>query len=116
MSNALEHIKGWENIFEGLSDEFEVFILGGESIYKQAMESGVVDNIYQTIIHKDFEGDRFFNIPQGYERTTYQKKTYSEKGDLYYSILRWFKDPSEVQGWIDDENYRLFPDEHIVYK
>jgi len=116
LGSALEHIQRWELMFEGVSEEFEVFIVGGQSIYEHAFQSGIVDNIYQTVIHKEFDGDRYFKIPQGYERTTYQKKTYSEKADLYYSILRWFKDPSEIQGWVNDGGSCLFPDKHIINK
>ena len=113
---AINLINQWEKLFEGLINENEVFIIGGESIYNEAFEKGLVDNIYHTVIHKEFDGDKSFSVPQGYVRSTYQKKTYSEKADLNYSIFKWFKDPSEVQGWVDDENYRLFPDKNIIYK
>lgn len=42
--------------------ESEVFICGGEEVYRQAMP--LADRIYLTIIHQDFEGDVFFpDIP-----------------------------------------------------
>lgn len=44
--------------------DYEVFVIGGSSIYKQFLEQGLVDKIYQTIIEKDFEGDVFFDFDQ----------------------------------------------------
>jgi dihydrofolate reductase len=40
----------------------EVFIIGGESVYRQALEKDLVDKIYLTRIHTEPEGDAFFNI------------------------------------------------------
>ena len=38
----------------------EPFIIGGGEIYKLALEENLVDKIYLTRIHTDFEGDTFF--------------------------------------------------------
>jgi dihydrofolate reductase len=38
--------------------ENEVFIVGGAEIYKEAIK--IIDRIYLTIVHKEFEGDSFF--------------------------------------------------------
>ncbi len=44
----------------------EIFICGGESIYRQTMEKA--DRIYLTRINEDFDGDRFFpEIPKAFE-------------------------------------------------
>jgi len=45
---AVEYCSGYEKIF----------IIGGETIYKQALE--FADKIELTIIHKQYEGDTFF--------------------------------------------------------
>jgi dihydrofolate reductase len=55
----------------------EVFILGGGEIYKQALEEGLVDKIYLTEIHHEFEGDTYFpelkeNTWNEVERTDYE--------------------------------------------
>ncbi len=120
IEEALDKLKAFE-VASSLSastlfKEKEVFVIGGESIFKQFFEKGVINNIYHTVIHKEFEGDRFFSVPQGYERLTVQAKTRSEKADLDYSILKWFKDTSEIQGWVDDDDYKEFPNKHIVYQ
>ena len=41
-------------------DYDEVFVIGGETIYKQFLELGVVDEIYITKIHKNYECDTYF--------------------------------------------------------
>lgn len=38
----------------------EIFIAGGASVYQQALEARLVDRMYLTLIHAEFEGDRFF--------------------------------------------------------
>jgi len=38
----------------------EVFIAGGGEIYRQTMD--LVDRIYLTLIHQDFEGDAFYPV------------------------------------------------------
>ncbi len=43
-----------------LTDEYEIFVLGGGDIYNQSME--FVDRIYLTKIHATFEGDTYFPV------------------------------------------------------
>lgn len=40
--------------------ESEVFIIGGEEIYKEALERDFVDKIYMTRVHDRFDGDTYF--------------------------------------------------------
>ncbi len=40
------------------ADQEEVFVIGGASIFEQAMP--LADNLYLTLIHQDFDGDTFF--------------------------------------------------------
>ena len=49
--------KGLE-ILRGLAHK-EVFIIGGEQIFRQAIPQ-LVDRIYLTLVHETFEGDAFF--------------------------------------------------------
>lgn len=48
LEEAIDHCKNYEKIF----------IIGGESIYKQAMDKA--NKIELTLIHKTYEGDTFF--------------------------------------------------------
>ena len=43
--------------------EDEVFVIGGGTIYAKALDLDVVDRIYMTIVHADFEGDTRFEVP-----------------------------------------------------
>lgn len=36
-------------------------VIGGPSIYRQALEKGVVDCVYLTTIHSEYEGDEYFD-------------------------------------------------------
>ena len=42
------------------NNENEAFIIGGGEIYKLALEQRLVDRVYLTRVHHDFEGDTFF--------------------------------------------------------
>lgn len=52
------------NSIEGAIDlaknDTSVFIIGGAQIYKQAMESNLVDTLDITYVHNEFEADVFF--------------------------------------------------------
>ena len=37
----------------------ELFIIGGAQVYKEALERDLIDRIYLTQIHKDFDGDTY---------------------------------------------------------
>ena len=43
--------------------EDEVFVIGGGTIYTKTLELDIVDKIYMTIVHADFEGDTRFEMP-----------------------------------------------------
>ncbi len=40
--------------------ETELFIIGGGEIYKEALESNLIDKMYITHVDSDYEGDTFF--------------------------------------------------------
>ncbi len=55
------------SIADGLAlakEDEEVFIIGGGTIYARALELDMVDRIYLTVIHGEFEGDTFFHLPE----------------------------------------------------
>jgi dihydrofolate reductase len=45
---------------ETLFDDKELFVIGGESIYRQFMERGLVNEMRLTIVNDETEGDAFF--------------------------------------------------------
>jgi dihydrofolate reductase len=51
----------YSNLEEALAahkDEKEIFIIGGENLYRQTLSR--VDRLYLTLIHHQFEGDTYF--------------------------------------------------------
>ncbi len=42
------------------TDQSEVFIIGGEQLYRDSFAAGVIDKIYATEIFKNINGDKFF--------------------------------------------------------
>lgn len=47
-----------------LYDGQDAWIIGGAAIYNTALEMGIVDKVYLSLVDKDFEGDTFFSIEQ----------------------------------------------------
>ncbi|MCI2228940.1 dihydrofolate reductase [Polaribacter sp. MSW13] len=43
-----------------LTNNDDAFIIGGAQIYKQALESNLVDKLDITVVHQEFEADVFF--------------------------------------------------------
>ena len=66
-------------------DADEVFILGGEAIFREAMP--IADRIYLTVVHEEFDGDAFFpEVPDGFDEL--ERKTYQEDV-LPYDVVRY---------------------------
>lgn len=42
------------------NNESELFIIGGGQIYKEAIDKGLIDRMYITKVHHEFDGDTFF--------------------------------------------------------
>ena len=53
-----EVFNSFEAALAALEEETEVMIIGGESVYRQAL--AFADTIYLTIVHHNFTGDRHF--------------------------------------------------------
>jgi len=67
-----------------------IFIIGGASVYKQAVEKGIADGIYLTRIHKEYECDtRFPEIPEYYGEPVNMGG--GEEDDLSYDYLFYSK-------------------------
>jgi dihydrofolate reductase len=44
------------------SGETEAFVIGGGQIYREALQKGLVDRLYLTLVHADVEGDTHFPL------------------------------------------------------
>ena len=72
--------------------EDEVFIIGGGEIYKQSMQKNLVDKIYLTRVHADFDGDTFFETPSSnWMIESVLKKKKDEKHLFDYTFLVYKK-------------------------
>lgn len=63
----------------------EIFVIGGEQIYKLALESGIVERIILSRIRKEYDGDRFFHVPDGWAET--EKESHDD-----FDIIHFMKD------------------------
>lgn len=52
LEDAVEYAKN--------SNETELFIIGGGQIYKEALSKNMINKMYVTHVHKNFDGDTFF--------------------------------------------------------
>jgi dihydrofolate reductase len=68
-----------------------IFIIGGESLYGYFLTNKLVNKIYQTVIHKDFDGDTFFSFKESnWELIDNEKEKMLIDGDLIdCSFLTW---------------------------
>ena len=50
----------------------KIFIIGGASIYRETVH--LIDGVYLTQIHEDYEGDTFYaGVPEGFREVSRQK-------------------------------------------
>ncbi len=62
----------------------EIFIFGGGQIFKQALEKGLVDRLYLTIVGGDFGADTFFPDYSMFKQISKEDKN---DGNYKYSFL-----------------------------
>lgn len=72
--------------------ERTVFIIGGGQIFKEAIESGVVDEMYITEVNHTFEADTFFPEFDGDAWTSETVKTHeADEKNPYPFVIRRFE-------------------------
>jgi dihydrofolate reductase len=86
-------IKDAVELCEAFFSEKELFVIGGESIYRQFMDEGLVDEMRLTIVNDEMDGDVFFpeyNEDEWYIYYKSMAQTSSYEGvdkSFYYEIL-----------------------------
>lgn len=65
----------------------DVYICGGESVYREALESGLVEKLYITEINLKIEGDAFFPTFDKEAFSLTERQTF--KTDLEFSFLTY---------------------------
>lgn len=81
---GFEVVDSLETAFEKCKNDDEVFVLGGEEIFRLAIP--FADKIYLTLVHEEFEGDAFFPEFDESEFTIIERKEFSTGQNTPYSI------------------------------
>ena len=86
-------VKDAVELCEALFSEKELFVIGGESVYRQFMDENLVDEMRLTIVNDEMDGDAFFpeyNEDDWYIYYKSMAQTSSFEGvdrSFYYEIL-----------------------------
>lgn len=76
----------------------QIMVLGGQSVYEEALKHPLCETIHQTIIYKNYECDRYFpEIPSSF-RVVYSSSLKTEKS-VSFCFTRWVRvrDPSHEE-------------------
>jgi dihydrofolate reductase len=73
-----------DEAIEKMDPDKENFIIGGGSVYRQFLP--IAQQLYLTIVQKDFEADTFFNVIDYSEWQTIEREDHSEEELPYYYI------------------------------
>jgi dihydrofolate reductase len=88
-SEDVQVARSIEQALELSSGDDEVFIGGGAQVYRMALDRDLVDRIYLTRIHAEFEGDTYF-LQIDFEKWTLVSEEHheaDEKNEFPYSFL-----------------------------
>ena len=90
ISSTLKNIEGVE-IVKNLNEALELsqrkgFIIGGESIYRQALKHIEIDKIYVSKIKRNYDCDTFF--PYDYMRTIFLLENIATENDLFVEVYK----------------------------
>jgi len=80
-----------EKAIEVAKDDSQIFIIGGAQIYKQALESNLVDQLDITKVHEAFDADVYFpEINTAiWQETSREDFKADEKNKYNYSFIRF---------------------------
>ena len=80
-----------ESAINNMTDESEIFIIGGGEIYKQSLH--LVDTIYKTIVNTNIEGDVYFPDfdKKTFELVWEEKHMADEKNNLDYTFQKFIR-------------------------
>ncbi|MEM6801683.1 MAG: dihydrofolate reductase [Bacteroidota bacterium] len=87
-AEGIEVFASLETAIEACKDEPEICITGGAGVYEKAINSGLVNLIYETLVHGEFEGDTFFRIkkPEDWEIIEVDARQADERHDYAYTF------------------------------
>lgn len=68
------------------TDKDEIFIFGGGMLFKEAIEKGIVDRLYLTLVKGDFGADTFFpEYEKAFPTITFEEK--NSEGEYTYTFI-----------------------------
>ena len=70
----------------------DAWIIGGAAIYNAALEMGIVDKVYLSLVDRDYEGDTFFSYAQ-FKTPNWKlvKETVIRESDPTVRLQEWLK-------------------------
>ncbi len=88
-TNSLENAISLAKEYAQNNAQNEVFVIGGGEIYKQSLESDLIDVIYLTQVHTHTQGDTFFPEINASKYIETSKISFfkSEKNDFDFDII-----------------------------
>ncbi len=71
----------------------QVFIIGGSQVYREALEKDLVDIVYLTRVHADFDGDVYFSpLPADrWERVSERRQSADDRHAYAYSFETYIR-------------------------
>ena len=65
--------------------QYEIFVIGGASIYEYFLKNNLIDKIYQTVVHANYYGDVVFAFDESKWKLTEEIK------EDKFSYMTWLK-------------------------
>ena len=92
-----------------------IFIIGGESLYKMALESDSISKIYVTEVYDDYKCDTFFpQIDKEKYKLSYISNFCSEN-NIYYRYLEYVnKNNESLESWVNKEEQQYLDTLHNI--
>lgn len=66
-------------------DSSEIFIFGGGEIFREAIENGLVDKLYLTVVEGDYDADTFFPDYSQFKKVI--KEEFGESGEYKFRFV-----------------------------
>lgn len=84
VDSGFEVVSSLEEAIEKCADQTEVFVLGGEEIFRLAVP--LADKIYLTLVHETFTGDTFFPTFDESDFDVIERKEFKAGENTPYAI------------------------------
>jgi dihydrofolate reductase len=92
-AEGIEVVHSLKEALDLCANDPQVWIVGGAGIYQEAIQQGIVDHIYETLVHAEVEGDTFMNEPDEaiWELFEIDAQQADEKNEFAYTYRTWRK-------------------------